>query len=264
LLKEFPLTQIRDWVYQLVHQDLLEQTEDQYPTLKLNDLSWEVMRKQREVKLLRSRRRERTKTSQAASESWEGVDQGLAEHLRRWRMKIATERKLPPYTIFDDRTLRELCRVRPSTTAKMKFIPGMGEKRLQDHGATLLKLITEYSAENGLELDRTSTGEPAPEPRSKSINRTYFAHFQKGESISEVAKHRDLSMNTVRDHLCTFIEVERPQSIDAWVQPEIQNAVRQAVQKVGLDRLKPIFLELNETIPYDAIAIVVSFLRAGR
>lgn len=265
LLKDYPTAQIRDWVYQLINQDLLEQTDDEYPKLALNALSWEVMRKQREVKLLRSLKRERAKTSRAASESWEGVDVGLADHLRRWRVEMALSRKMPPYTIFDDRTLRELCRVRPSSLEKLRYLHGIGDRRLKDYGEGILNEIREYCARQGLELDQTNQNEkPTPPPKPKAVQRTYFPNFERGESISQVAAEYKLTPMTIRDHLCTYIEIERPRSIDAWVEPEVQDLVREAARKVGIDRLKPIYLELGESIPYDAIAVVVSHLRAGR
>ena len=44
--------QLRDWLQQLIGQKLLEQVGDEYPILKLTAGSWEVMRKQRPVRLL--------------------------------------------------------------------------------------------------------------------------------------------------------------------------------------------------------------------
>ena len=51
LLKEHPKLVVRDWVFQLVGLGVLVQEGTEYPVLKLNDASWQVMRKEREVTL---------------------------------------------------------------------------------------------------------------------------------------------------------------------------------------------------------------------
>ena len=63
-------------------QGVLVQTDGDYPLLKLNDGSWEVMRGQRQVRLIQMVRRkkgERPVKSKADEVSWEGVDSGLFE-----------------------------------------------------------------------------------------------------------------------------------------------------------------------------------------
>ena len=52
LLREHSQVDLRNWIYQLVGQGVLVRDGDEYPVLKLNDESWEVMKKQRPVKLL--------------------------------------------------------------------------------------------------------------------------------------------------------------------------------------------------------------------
>ena len=64
LLKEHAKAEIRDWIFQLIGQEALRQDGDEYPVLKLNDASWEVMRKQRSVRLLRPVRRHETTQSE--------------------------------------------------------------------------------------------------------------------------------------------------------------------------------------------------------
>src|SRR5262249_4627631 len=44
LLKEHSQKTLRDWIHQLIGQGVLAKTEDEYPVLKLNLASWEVMK----------------------------------------------------------------------------------------------------------------------------------------------------------------------------------------------------------------------------
>ena len=113
LLKGESKADVRDWVYQLIGQKVLMQVGDEYPLLQLNEASWEVMRGQRPVRLVRLVRRkkgERPEKSAAAEVSWEGVDAGLFEALRQLRLQLAQERGEKPYMVFGDAVLRELAR----------------------------------------------------------------------------------------------------------------------------------------------------------
>jgi len=156
LLKGHSRADVRDWVYQLIAQEVLQQVGDDYPVLRLNDASWEVMRGQRQVRLVQLVRRkkgQRPEKTKMETISWEGVDRELFEALRRLRRDLARERQVSAFIIFEDRVLRELARVRPSTLERMRLVPGVGDKRLRDFGARFLELIVDHCRARGLPFD---------------------------------------------------------------------------------------------------------------
>lgn len=145
LLQSESKPQVRDWVYQLITQGVLIQTEEQYPLLRLNEHSWEVMRSQREVRLLRTAKRKKSRESRSEEISWAGVDRDLFENLRQLRLEIARERKMKPYIIFTDAVLRELARLKPQNVSSMRSITGVGEAKIRDFGETFLDRIRAYN-----------------------------------------------------------------------------------------------------------------------
>ena len=144
LLGEHSKRDIRDWIYQLIGQKVLLQEGDEYPVLRLNPASWEVLRGQRTVRLLQPVRRKKVKESRGQVVSWEGVDRDLFESLRTLRSRLAKERGVPPYIIFGDATLRELARRRPTSLEGMRQTHGVGDVKLQDYGSQFLQVIREY------------------------------------------------------------------------------------------------------------------------
>jgi ATP-dependent DNA helicase RecQ len=229
LLKEHSDNDVRDWIYQLIGQEVLVQTEDEYPKLQLNDASWEVMRGRRAVRLVRLVRRkkgERPQKSQVAVESWEGVDQGLFEALRQLRRQLAQERQVPPYVIFSDTTLRELARNRPGAPEAMRRLYGVGEAKLRDFGAAFLGVIAQHCSQNGLGLDvevkLAAQGElpgldEAPAVRRTPRQQELFALFREGLPVEDVMHRTGLARSTVFDYLAGFVRLERPASVSAWV-----------------------------------------------
>jgi ATP-dependent DNA helicase RecQ len=161
LLKGHSKAEVRDWIYQLIGQGTLLQVGEEYPLLRLNEFSWEVMRGQRAVRLVQLVRRKKGEApvkSRAELVSWDGVDRELFEALRRLRRDLARDRQVSPFIVFTDSTLRELARVRPSTPERMRLIPGVGDKRLRDFGARFLALIAEQCQARAVSQDVSSNG----------------------------------------------------------------------------------------------------------
>src|SRR5262245_2264901 len=269
LLKDHSDADVRDWIYQLIGQEVLVQTEDEYPKLRLNEASWEVMRGQRSVRLVRLVRRkkgEKPSKSQAAVESWEGVDQELFELLRGVRRQLATERQVPTYIILSDATLRELTRVRPSSPEAMRLVYGIGEAKLRDFGATFLGAIADYCARKGIERDVKSSPQPLREGPVRSTPRQLELNglFRQGLSVEDVMRRTGLARSTVCEYLTGYVRQEKPASLEPWVGRETYLRVVEAARQVGVEQLKPIFVALGEKVPYDAIRLVVAITQPER
>ncbi len=69
------------------------------------------------------------------------ADDPLIEALRGWRSERARADGVPAYTLFSDRTLRELVANRPDTRAALLETWGLGESRVDRFGVELLDLI---------------------------------------------------------------------------------------------------------------------------
>ena len=160
LLKETPRPALTHLVYQLIDQGLVDQVGDDRPILKLNEASWTVLRGQRDVRLLAPVTRRAARVTPAQEDSWAGVDQGLFEHLRGVRAELARSRSVPAYIIFGDVTLRDLARLRPSTTDGFLQARGVGARKLADLGPRFLEEIAAYCREHDLPQDvRRPTGD---------------------------------------------------------------------------------------------------------
>jgi ATP-dependent DNA helicase RecQ len=260
LLKECAEKQVRDWTYQLVEQGALTQTDDEYPVLKLNDTSWEVLRNQRDVRLLKVVKKA-ARRAREEIDSMEGVDEELMEVIRSWRRSRAEARGMPPFTIFHDSTLRELCRVRPSSLEALRLITGIGDTKLRDFGAELVALLRSHCGAKGLSMDvpvKNVSPRIAEPAKLSATAEASFPLFRRGASIDQVKQKLERAASTVMEYLCAFIRDERPKSIEPWVSPEVQARVLSAARQVGALRLKPIFVALGEQVSYDTIRIVLA------
>ena len=79
--------------------------------------------------------------SRAETEGWEGVDRDLFEELRVLRLEIARRRRVPPYVIFHDTTLREIARSKPNTKEALRHVYGVGDRKAEDLGELVLAVV---------------------------------------------------------------------------------------------------------------------------
>jgi len=146
--KAHPQDLWRDIVRTLVHQGLVEETQDGYPVLLLNQHSWEVLRGQRRVlTAIRSRppRKRRTGKSQPPVDAADGA---LFQKLRAHRKQLADQAGVPPYVIFHDATLRAIAQQLPRAAAEFASIPGVGQTKLDRFADSFARLVREHLGES--------------------------------------------------------------------------------------------------------------------
>jgi ATP-dependent DNA helicase RecQ len=151
LMKDSDRKSVTNMIYQLIDDGLLERTAEEYPVLKLNDASREVLRGNRSVRLLQPKTK--VKKTRFDEKSWESVDSGLFEALRALRRQLADQRGVPAYVLFNDATLRDMARLRPGSPDALLNIRGVGERKLADLGQRFIDEIVTYCRENRLPLD---------------------------------------------------------------------------------------------------------------
>lgn len=71
-----------------------------------------------------------------------GLDPQLYSMLRDLRVKLAKREKLPPYLIFNNKTLEALARYQPRTTDEALLVPGIGVAKIQRYAPPFLEIIT--------------------------------------------------------------------------------------------------------------------------
>ncbi len=154
----------RGVVRQLLASGLLAVKGD-HGTLALTDLSWEVMRGERQVTFRRDppkapappRGRRGTAGGSGAGAA-AGASGGrpadaeltpeaeaLFERLRAWRTSVARELGMPPYVIFHDSTLRLIAASPPSTLNELRQINGVGDTKLEKYGRAILDVLADGS-----------------------------------------------------------------------------------------------------------------------
>ncbi|MEH2108449.1 DNA helicase RecQ [Nostoc sp.] len=238
----------------LLHQGLIEQTSDGYSVLKLNALSWEVMRKQRPVSLAVTTVQKITweQGSEKAEEA-----EVLLQKLRSLRKQLADEQSVPPYVIFHDSTLKVMVQVQPQNLAEFAKLSGVGSHKLAQYGEKFITEIRAYRQEKGLQNKSATSVSSAKLSSSYTELQTLQLH-QQGLNIAQIAQKRNLSPATVSTHLEKLIEKNQPVDLNQLVPIEHQQKIWQVLEVLGDISLTPIKEQLGESYTFDEIRLVRS------
>jgi ATP-dependent DNA helicase RecQ len=77
----------------------------------------------------------------AALETMDADVRARFEALRAWRRERASEQHVPPYVIFQDKTLLEIAQAEPGDLTALAALPGVGQSKLDRYGKGVLETL---------------------------------------------------------------------------------------------------------------------------
>ena len=125
---------------QLVGRGYLSVDLQGYGALKLQEKCRPLLRGECEI-ALRLDQKQKVAKRQTKTPLPEDINVGLWEALRECRRELAEAQGVPPYVIFHDSTLVEICSVVPKTLDAFSKLSGVGERKLMKYGEAFIAAI---------------------------------------------------------------------------------------------------------------------------
>ncbi|CRF28812.1 ATP-dependent DNA helicase II uvrD2 [Mycobacterium tuberculosis] len=139
LMKNRTEKDIIDLIQLLIAEGYLQLTEGKYPVLKLTAKAFGVLAgTDRVVQRVRK----------SAAPTVKDLETELFDELRRLRTELAKQEGIPPYIVFPDSTLREMCGVKPTNPAAMLKIKGVGEAKFFKYGAYFIEFFKQRQGQH--------------------------------------------------------------------------------------------------------------------
>lgn len=151
--RDIPIPRLRQILNRLYLLEYLRQDGEQYPILVITREGMEALLDEVPVKVTiqipteKLQQRESRKKGcrqMRPNEPYQetsGDDDSLFERLRRLRLTLARENHVPPYIIFSDKTLADMCRKLPQNREEMLEVSGVGETKYNRFGRLFLDEI---------------------------------------------------------------------------------------------------------------------------
>jgi ATP-dependent DNA helicase RecQ len=192
-------------------------------------------------------------------------DSILFDELRILRKEIAQEKNVPPFVIFGDVSLQEMCTYYPMNYEEFLEINGVGEQKLRDYADLFLERISYYVQNNN--IDKKKHKFKSKKIVKKKNKKTIGGLSSKQEiikdmilkkmSVSEMAQIQKITEGTIVNYIEKVAQDDK--SIDVSYLLSSQKdyeIIKDAFEKFGLERLKPVYDYFDGSYSYDELRIV--------
>ncbi len=180
----------------------------------------------------------------------------LLEALKNLRSELAYGDDVPPFQIFTQETLYELCRELPVTQKQLKKIHGIGKIRLKKYGEQIIEIIKSYCIVNNIPLKEDVPDKPKPKSNTKE---TSLKLFKSGKTIDEIAKIRELTPNTILGHLAHFLPTKEV-SITDLITQERFNEIKQIIENNDFESLSELKKIAGDDFDWGELRLVITYL----
>jgi ATP-dependent DNA helicase RecQ len=146
-LRSWDADRIRDLLERLVEMGCVARGHGEKPTLGMTQLGRDVLAGIAPIEVdvraarTRSSARGRKQRGLAPPEELTPEVSARFEALRRWRLEVARSSEVPPYVVFHDKTLVEIARRNPKSSAMLVLISGVGPGKLARYGSDVLSVL---------------------------------------------------------------------------------------------------------------------------
>ncbi|MDD3362160.1 MAG: DNA helicase RecQ [Hespellia sp.] len=147
-LEAVTVPRLRQIIQELVLQEYLVQTDEQYPVLKLEQKGKDYLESPNEIRMKLAKERaeekaekktvKKSKRAKSVVASLSEADEKIFEKLRAIRWEIAQKEHVPPYLVFSDKTLALISSEKPKNREEMLKISGVGEVKWEKYGEQFL------------------------------------------------------------------------------------------------------------------------------
>jgi ATP-dependent DNA helicase RecQ len=184
-----------------------------------------------------------------ASVNAKSYDEKLFEILKNLRKKIAREKDLPPYVIFQDPSLEEMATTYPTTKEEMAQVNGVGMGKVNKFGDEFLEVIQKYVEDNDIE-----TASDVVVKSSVNKSKTKISIIQQIDrkiDLEEIAESVRLSFEdllTEIENICySGTKLNLNYYIDQVLDPHKQDEIHDYFMNADTDRLE-------EALNHDSIS----------
>jgi len=258
--RDLPKEHWKKILRELLQLKYLQQSEGEYPVLKLNENSWKVLKGEIKVELVQAVREKNhgSRVTEVAS-----VYPDLLQQLKQIRYDLAGKENVPAYIIFSDLTLVELASYLPLTETDMGKISGFGDVKLARYGKIFLQAIQMYCHQHQLsskisaKIHKHHKQTPARENPSES-RRLSLQLFREGKSVREIATTRGFVNSTIEGHLASFIQTGEI-DIHELIPETKMNEILEVFKEVGGNAALPIKEKLGEDYSFGEIRMVMNY-----
>jgi len=241
----------RQYFLQMLNLGLIDIAYDRNNALIITEQGKDILLGKKKVQMVQLSTLEKhieMREKEAKRVMRQDADEKLFDELRDLRMKLAKEQNVPPYVIFSDKTLDELCADKPTNKVQFRNVSGVGDKKLEMYGDIFIDAIFQF-----LKKQKKKTVS-AGETHLKT-----YEMYKEGLAVPTIARERKLKEDTIYTHLVKLFEEGYEIDLQKFLMKNDIKKINKAFEEVGIEKgLKPIYVYLKEEFDYNKIKLALA------
>ncbi|WP_026895295.1 DNA helicase RecQ [Clostridiisalibacter paucivorans] len=268
IMKDYSNSGLKEIIMSMISKGYIRITADKYPVLKLTNKSGEILKGKTRLyhkRHLIERRDTSKKEEVSIGRDIYDYDKELFNKLKELRASISKDKEIPPFMVFHDATIKGMAAYYPQNKEEMLSINGVGNKKYENYGKLFINLINSYANEKDIDvkdarnenIKETQLSNKTEDFNEDRYDLTYQSYL-KGMSLEEIANNRNFSQPTIINHLKKCEERGYDLDWSRFIEDEgKEKKILDIIDRIGLEKLKPIKDKLPENITYNDIRLVI-------
>ena len=260
IMNEYSKDTIKDLIFFLITEGYINSVGDKYPILVLDKSAEDVLFHNKNVFIKRRIEKILPKSTLSNEKLQLDYDTTLFEILKELRMKIAQSNNIPPFIVFADISLKEMSTYYPTNVENMLKITGVGASKLEKYGQIFIDTVSKYVYENNIKIPQgnevtnlktssthSSDKNKIPKEDTKVVTCNLY---NSGKTIDEICNIRGLTKQTIENHLLKCYEADFDVDLEKNVQTQFKDDILNAINLIGIEKLKPLKEALPSQVTY--------------
>lgn len=176
------------------------------------------------------------------------LDSDLLAMLKDLRKRIAKQKSLPPFVIFQDPSLEEMCAHYPITMEEMKQIHGVGAGKALKFGSSFVELIKNYVEDKG--IDRPQDLIVKSTANKSALKVSIIQNIDRKIGLEDIASSKGISyedlLKEVESIVYSGTKLNIGYFVDEMIDQDRQDEVYDYFKSAEVDSIKAALSELGE------------------
>ena len=185
-------------------------------------------------------------------------DEELFEILKGLRKKVAKQKKLKPWMIFQEPSLEEMATTFPTTEAELSHVNGVGSGKVKKFGKEFLEIIKKYAIEKELDIDNRVVIKSVV--NKSKIKIFIIQQVDRKISLDEIAESKNISFDNLlseMEYICySGTRLNLDYYLDYAMDDNRRDEIWDYFKEAKTDDLNIAFNELGEDSETDDIRLV--------
>jgi len=180
--------------------------------------------------------------------------------LTQVRDAMAKKHGVIPAMFMNDRVLMNVVDKGPKNITELWGVDGISDEFVMTYGDEFMEGLEFLTTSNVSNFFNSFQRKPTP--RKSTAKEEVLTHFREGKSIEEIANCRQVSKNTIENQILSIMETE-----DVDIDPdyfglteEYEDEIKEAIGRIGSERLSPIKECVNPSISYTQIKVCIMII----